>query len=127
MKYLLIATFIFKTIFAELPPKVYSKWQNKADETLYIKVVDIKTYIKNNTKYIYAKAKVLNVIKTKYNLQNGSIIDISYNKTAIIDPFIVGPSSPITLQKDKIYKAYLNKTSNNKFTIAAGGKSFKQE
>jgi len=127
MRYLLIISFIFSTLFAELSPQVYQEWKDRADEVVDIKVKELKIDIKNNIEHIYAKAEVLNVTRSKNGLKKGSKIGIIYSKTHKRPAFIVGPSEVLTLKKDKIYRAYLNKSKDNNYTIAAGGKSFKQE
>jgi len=124
MKYLLILTFIFTNIFAELPPNVYKEWKANAKEVLKIKVLDVKTKTKNNLKNIYVTAKVLKVFHSKSHLKRGSIIKIHYTKRAKNSPLILGPSEPITLKKEHTYKAYLKRDKSNTYTIVAGGKSF---
>jgi len=124
MKYLLILTFIFTNLIAELPPKVYQEWKANANEVLEIKVLDVKTKTKNNLKHIYVTAKVFKIFRSKSHLKRGSIIKIYYTKRAKKSPLILGPSEPITLKKEHIYKAYLKKDKSNTYTIVAGGESF---
>jgi hypothetical protein len=126
MKYLLILGFIFTNLSAELSPQIYQEWKAKAKEVLEIKVLDIKTHTKKSVKYIYATAKVVKIFRSKSHLKRGSIITIYYTKRAKQTPLILGASEPITLKKSYIYKAYLKKERLYLYTIAAGGKSFKQ-
>jgi len=118
----------FNLLFAELPPSIYKKWQDSANLVAVIKVLNLKKRIKDNKKYISAKAEVLNIIKS--NLKPPKVVTIEYktaykqNFSSNLVPTILGPAPILELKKGQIYKAYLNKKQNF-YIPAPGNRSFK--
>ena len=125
MKNIILLLLSVSALIAELPPQVYDKLKNSAQEILTIKVTNSKINLKNNTMYIFAKAKIIKVIRSKNHLKSGENINIVYSKPYIVNSFIVGPSIIVTLKKDKNYKVFLDKMQDGNYTAAARGKSFR--
>ena len=125
MKYLFLFLFLFVNIHAEMSPLVYEKVRNSAPEFLKIEVLSVKTNKKEeNILHVDVRARVLKVYRTKSDLKNGDLINISYTIIIHKEMGWVGPSSNILLKTSKKYLAYLKKIDSDKYTTDAYGKSF---
>lgn len=122
---------IFSTIsVAELPPYVYQERQEKAPESLSVRVQSVKTRETDEPRRklidVRIVAQVEQVHRSQTGLKRGDVIHIKYLHSQYKEP-LAGPSEVPILQEEQIYPAYLLKNEQEEtFTPAAGGYSFRE-
>ena len=115
---------------AELPPYVYKERQQRAPESLIIKVRSVKTRATNEPRRkkidVSVEARVERVNRSKAGLRPGAVIRISYVHSQHKEP-LAGPSEVPILKEGRVYPAYLMKSGRRKdYAPAAGGYSFRE-
>jgi len=115
---------------AELPPYVYKERQQKAPESLVIKVRSVKTRETDEPRRVRVdvevEARVERVVRSKTGLRVGDAIRISYVHSRHKEP-IAGPSEVPILEEGEEYPAYLSRDGRAKrYVPAAGGYSFRE-
>ena len=118
------------TAWAELPPYVYKERQQKAPESLVIRVRSVKTRETDEPRRVRVdvevEARVERVVRSKTGLRVGDAIRISYVHSRHKEP-IAGPSEVPILKEGEKYPAYLSRDGREKKYIpAAGGFSFRK-
>jgi hypothetical protein len=117
-------------VWAELPPYVYKERQQKAPESLVIKVRSVKTRETDETHRrridVDVEAQVEQVVRSNTGLRVGDAIHISYVHSQHKEP-IAGPSEVPILDEGEKYPAYLSRDEKEKrYVPAAGGYSFRE-
>ena len=112
----------------ELPPYVYKEWQQKAPESLIIKVRSVKTSEEDEPRRkkisVTVLAQVQKVERSKAGLKPGQMITITYVHSRYQQP-LAGPSEVPILEEGKVYPAFLKKAEGeDSYSPAAGGRSF---
>ena len=114
------------SLLGELPPWVYKERQDKAPETLIIKVRSVSRVEKKDdqgtTIQFTVEAEIQKVERSATKLAPGMTITIVYSQRHYSQP-IVGPSEVPTLKEGQIYPAYLS-VEGKTYSPAAGGHSF---
>lgn len=115
---------------AELPPYVYEEWQQKATESLVIKVRSVKTRETDAPDRkridVLVRAGVERVVRSGAGVRAGDVIRISYVHVVHKEP-MAGPSQVPILRKGEKYPAYLLRDKRGKdYVPAAGGYSFQE-
>jgi hypothetical protein len=112
--------------WAEPADSVYRKLQKDAPEFVKIKVVSVKTSVKETAEAkiisVVVEAKVLKVERSKSDLEKGDSIRIKYTHHVDKEP-VPGPSEVPIVKKGKVYPAFLKKKGKI-YTPAAGGSTF---
>ncbi len=122
---------------AELPPWVYRDFQQRAEESLTIRVVAVSAMRRGGihpdgvsrtivTK-VEAKAVVETVRRSASSLKRGETIDIVYDRVDL-PPGMAGARPIPVLKAGDVLPAYLNRLPNGgAYTVAAQGASFDPE
>jgi hypothetical protein len=118
---------------AEIEPKYYRAWQNKAPEVLTIRVGEVKPVVTTEPHRsgdgliirtrVDAEATVEKVERSASGLKPGDVIRIRYT-TMRADPPIVGPRPLPVLRRGETYPAFLLGVSQGLYAPAAKGASF---
>ena len=124
IKKIILILILISNTYSALPPYVYERAKNSAQEKLIISVQNVNINDIKNTRYITITAKILNIKKTHTNLKKGSIIKIKYNRVLQRELGWVGPAENYELKKNKKYIAYLRKSNKQYFIPDALGNSF---
>jgi hypothetical protein len=106
---------------AALPPGSYDKLRIAAEDAIIIQVTATKVDTVGGTMAITAKAKVIQVERSKNGLKPGDAITIKYSVPTTPIP---GPVPTPVVEKDVIYPAFMNKTGAD-YQPAAHGWTFK--
>lgn len=115
---------------AELPPSVYKGRQEKAPESLVIRVLSVRTEESDEPQLIRLavtlEARVERVNRSRSGLKRGDVIRIRYEHRRYREPR-AGPSEVPVLEKGRAYPAYLSKSGRGReYAPAAGGYSFSE-
>lgn len=112
---------------AELPPTAYSALQAEAKEVLQIRVEQVSSkpasLLNWSTRNERVLATVEKVNRTKSGVKKGDRITVIYSRL-IPKGGWAGPSPAPQLERGKEYPAYLEKSADGTFSLAAKGKSF---
>ncbi|HEY7610997.1 MAG TPA: hypothetical protein VIF14_17350 [Alphaproteobacteria bacterium] len=118
---------------AEIEPKYYREWQDKAPEVLTIRVGAVKPVMTSERHRsgdgmlihtrIEAEATVEEVERSASGLKPGDTIRIHYTTTRA-EPSMVGPRPLPVLKRGETYPAFLLGVSNGLYAPAARGASF---
>lgn len=112
---------------AELPPYVYKDMQANSPESLVIKVLSVKTKIKNEPRLVRVsvtvEARVEQVNRTQSGLKPGQLIRIKYDHRRHKEP-MAGPSEVPVLKRAQVCPAYLKRDDSGVYAPAAGGYTF---
>ena len=112
---------------AELPPHVYREMQEKAPESLVIKVRSVRTTETDEPSLtrvsVTVEALVQRVNRSRSRLKRGRLIRITYEQERHKEP-MVGPSEVPLVMKGQVYPAYLKKSGARTYAPAAGGYTF---
>lgn len=112
---------------AELPPEAYAHFQAESPEVLQIRIEQVSS--KPVSLFDWSKriesvqATVLKVTRSKSGVKTGDRISIRYERL-IPKGGWAGPSPAPQLEKGKEYPAYLEKTTDGIYSLAAKGMSF---
>jgi hypothetical protein len=118
---------------AEIEPKYYRAWQNKAPEVLTIRVGEVRPVVTSEPHRsgdgllirtrVDAEATVEKVERSASGLKPGDVIRIRYTATRA-DPPIAGPRPLPVLKRGETYPAFLLGVSKGLYAPAAKGASF---
>ena len=127
---LLLVSSLATAVKAELPPYVYKEWQQKAPESLVIKILSVKTEETDEPRLarvaVTLEARVERVSRSRSGLKPGEVIRIRYEHRRHKEP-LAGPSEVPVLKKGRSYPAYLKRGEmKGEYTPAAGGYSFRE-
>lgn len=129
-----ITILFFSLAYAELPTGAYDQLKAEATEYLNIAILKVETEeIDINCRIeVTYNAEVIEVLRSKHNLQTGDEILIhSYDrdKTPACTDGWAGPQVPDLLAVEWIGNTYLNSSDSNgvEFDIAAYGQSFEMQ
>jgi hypothetical protein len=116
--------------YTELPPTVYRELQKEAPEVLEIKVTDVKStkHAGDNLGTNWTEtvtASVVKVVRSKSGCKVGDSVEIRYERLEPA-PGWVGPSPAPQLTKGWEGPAFLTKSEDDSFSIAARGFSFQK-
>lgn len=121
----LIAGFV--TANAELPPTAYEQFQADAPEVFQIKIDQVSSKypgVFDHSKRIETvQASVVKVVRSKSGTKAGDKITLRYERIIPKDGW-AGPSPAPALEEGREYPAYLSKSTDGTFELAAKGKSF---
>ena len=113
---------------AELPPDAYRSYQVASPEALTIKVKSVKIakhrQASGMRSEIEAEAEVQAVKRSASGVRIGDVIRINYSHISYSQP-MAGPSQPDIIREGASYPAFLMKTKNGAYTLAARGYSFR--
>lgn len=114
---------------AELPPDVYIEKQAKAPEALRIRVIEVESRRSSwsGNGFIWketVRAEVKSVTRTASGVKAGDRIVIRYTRLAPRRGW-AGPSPAPQLKKGAEYPAWLEKSDDGTFKLAAQGASFR--
>lgn len=117
---------------AEIDPRYYRQWQERAMEALVVRVTNVRTSVSSekhsggfmliNTK-VDAEARVEKVERTGTGLKPGDTIRIQYVSTRASEP-VSGPRPIPVLKRGESYPAFLLAVSRGLYAPAAKGASF---
>ena len=132
----LTATVIFAAAIparAEIDPKYYREWQERATEALVVRVTAVKTSVASEKHSsgsfalvhtrVDASATVEKVERTGTGLKPGDAIRIQYVSTRPSEP-MPGPRPVPVLKRGEAYPAFLLAVSKGLYAPAAKGASF---
>jgi hypothetical protein len=118
---------------AEIDPKYYREWQEKAPEALTIVPVSVRPVVTSERQRsgegmlihtrVEVEAIVESVIRSASELKPGDAIRIQYTTTRA-DPPLVGPRPIPVLKRGEPYPAFLLGVSKGLYAPAAKGASF---
>ena len=118
---------------AEIDPKYYREWQERATEALVVRVTSVKSSVASEKHSsggftlvhtrVEAEARVEKVERTGTGLKQGDTIRIQYVSTRP-EPPMPGPRSIPVLKRGESYPAFLLPVSKGLYAPAAKGASF---
>jgi len=118
---------------AEIEPKYYRAWQDKAPEVLTIRIDAVKPIVTTQPHRsgdglmihtrVEAEAVVESVTRSASGLKPGDSIRIKYTSTRA-DPPMTGPRPLPVLKRGETYPAFLLGVSKGLYAPAAKGASF---
>jgi len=118
---------------AEIEPKYYRQWQERATEALVVRVTNVRSSTSKQKHQsgeftlvhtrVEAEAQVERVERTGTGLKQGDIIRIQYVSTTADQP-VTGPRPIPILKRGESYPAFLLGVSKGVYAPAAKGASF---
>lgn len=117
---------------AVIPPEMYQKMKNEAEEVLIVKLKSVEPHEDSDFKVtVRVKAEILSVERSNSKLQPNSSLTFAsyYIKESAKARGFVGPTSPPKLKKGEVYKVFLSRELSpieDLLGPAAYGKSFEK-
>jgi hypothetical protein len=118
---------------AEIEPKYYRQWQDRAPEALVIRVTAVRPIVTTQRRpdaenmlihtRVEAEAVVEKIERTATGLKPGDTIRLQYVSTRS-EPPIVGPRPIPVVKRGETYPAFLLPVSQGLYSPAARGASF---
>jgi hypothetical protein len=123
---LLIMFGMMQCAFGALSPSFYQSLKRKSPEIVHVHVARVAQYhYAHGRLHIKARAKVLDVIRTRSHLRRGQWITIRYITRAHLPVGMLGAAPIPILKRNHTYRVYIKRERRSRYySLAAGSESF---